>query len=443
VKEVPVESAGAKRKAFIEAGAEKILGEVGAKPPSNRVPYAGLVFDRDEVEATLGAVFDAFTSGWFALGKSGAVFEDRLAKLIGGDGAVLTNSGSSANLLAVASLVHLKQLRTGDEVLTPATTFPTTINPLLLYGLKPVLVDVDIPSFTVSAENLKRSASTKTKGVMLPHLNGSASYLPEISELSKTKGWVLMEDCCDALGTEVEGKPVGSYGDVATFSFYAAHHIGMGEGGAVVSRSKGVVDTARSLRDWGRASGEKVFDMAKGRVAQKVGAGSSLPVDYETRFTYVTKGFNLKPLDIQAAMGLAQLEKLPKFTEARKRNYRRLYQALLPYARSLWLPKELDGVVASWFVFPIVVREAAPFQRADLVGFLESNGIETRPILAGNITKQPAYSGTEFVVRAALSQSDLILKNGFFVGLFPGLREEQLEKIEKGFQSFFRRFAGS
>jgi CDP-4-dehydro-6-deoxyglucose reductase, E1 len=443
LKRAPSEPAEAQRKAFVDAGSEKILDVVRGKPAPSRVPYAGLVFDRSEVEETLGAVFDAFTSGWFALGKCGALFEERLAKLIGADGSVLTNSGSSANLLAVATLVHLKKLHAGDEVLTPATTFPTTINPLLLYGLKPVLVDVDIPSFTVSAEKLKRSASAKTKGVMLPHLNGSASFMPEIAELSKSQGWVLLEDCCDALGTTVGGKPVGSYGDVATFSFYAAHHIGMGEGGAVVSRSKEVVDTARSLRDWGRASGEKVFDMAKGRVAQKVGAGSSLPDDYETRFTYVTKGFNLKPLDIQAAMGIAQLEKLPRFTEARKRNHRRLYQTLLPYERNLWLPKALPGVEASWFVFPIVVKEDAPFHRADLVGFLESNGIETRPILAGNITKQPAYSEIEFVVRSALSQSDLILRNGFFVGLFPGLREEQIAKIESGFQAFFQRFAGS
>ncbi len=411
---------------------------VSATPRLDRVPYAGLTFDRREVESAFGALVDSFVSGWFALGKYGAIFEAMLSKYLGVKDSVLTNSGSSANLLAVAAMIHVKRLSPGDEVLTPAVTFPTTVNPLLLYGLKPVLVDVELPSYTISVDKLKCNASEGTRGVMLPHLNGSASQMSEIAEFCRKRDWVLIEDCCDAIGTEVAGKPVGTFGDVASFSFYAAHHIGMGEGGAIVSTNQEYANIARSIRDWGRALGKETFNMRKGRKMRTVGSRQSLPKDYETRYTYISKGFNLKPIDIQAAMGLAQLAKLDAFKAARKKNFQRLFAHLSRYSSSLILPQALPNVDVNWFVFPMIVRRDAPFERRAIVEHLEKKSIETRPILAGNILKQPAYAPGDFIVRENLINSNLVLKNGFFVGVYPGLGDEQLRVIESGFDTFFQ-----
>ncbi len=421
---------------FIKDVSARLYAAAMSRPRSNRVPYAGVVFDESEVRNAIGALYDAFVSGWFAIGKNGAEFEDIFCKYLGLKYCVLTNSGSSANLLAIGGMIHLKRLRTGEEVITPATTFPTTVNPLLLYGLKPVLIDVDLPSYTISAETLRKAASSETRGVMLPHLNGSASYMPEIIELAEKKDWIIIEDCCDALGTSIDDKYAGTFGHASTFSFYGAHHICMGEGGAILSNDKEFVDVVRSLRDWGRALGNGVFDMKKGRKIERVGKGSSLPEDYESRFTYVTKGFNLKPIDLQPAIGLAQLRKLDDFCEARKRNYRILFKALSKYKRLLILPEAAKGVDPSWFVFPIVVKDSAGFTRKELVDYLESKGIETRPILAGNAFRQPAYADVDFRVVGNLVNSDLILRGGFFVGVYPGLSQKHLKTIINAFDSF-------
>jgi CDP-6-deoxy-D-xylo-4-hexulose-3-dehydrase len=416
----------------------EIYGKVKRKTIQGRIPYAGVVFDEKEIENAVRSLYLAFESGWFAIGKNGKQFEDMFSQYLGVSDSVLTNSGSSANLIAVATLVHEGIWKKGDEILTPATTFPTTVNPLLLYGLKPVLVDIQLPTYTISSRTFKESATSKTKGIMLPHLNGSASYMPEIVELAENMGWAIIEDCCDALGTKVEGKLVGTFGDLSTFSFYGAHHICMGEGGAVASTKQELVDVARSLRDWGRGIGKEVFDAVDGRKVIRVGKGTSLPEDYEMRFTYYTKGFNLKPIDIQAAIGLAQLEKLSKFVKARRRNFVYIRSALERYSPYLVLPEALKGVEPSWFVFPIVVKSGAPFSRKEITDYLESHGIETRPILAGNILHQPAYSADEFQVRGKLMNSDLVLSNGFFVGVYPGLSVHDLKKMTNTFHSFFK-----
>ncbi|MBM3898286.1 MAG: lipopolysaccharide biosynthesis protein RfbH [Thaumarchaeota archaeon] len=425
------------RKKFVDT-VSNTLWEHSKLRSANKIPYAGVVFDKEEVKEVVGALYDAFTSRWFALGKHGDDFEKEFSRYLGVNHCILTNSGSSANLLAVASMSELKKLRPGDEVLTPAVTFPTAINPLLLYKLKPVLVDVTLPSYTVSAEELRKASSPKTKGIMLPHLNGSASYMPEIIELAERKGWVLIEDCCDALGTFVDGRNVGTFGQASTFSFYAAHHLCMGEGGAVCTNNEEVATTVRSLRDWGRSLGKEIFDLKKGRRMIRIGGGSTLPDDYEARYIYTTRGFNLKPIDIQPAMGLAQLKKIKSFGKARRHNYRFLLDALSKFEKWLILPRAAEGVDPSWFVFPVIVRDGAGFTRRELVDHLEKGDIETRPILAGNIANQPAYQDIDLVIRGSLRNSGLILRGGFFVGVYPGLSEAQMNKMVKTFTSFFR-----
>ena len=424
------------RAKFVDQTAARLYKFSKMKRTRN-VPYAGVVFDITDVRESVGALYDAFASGWFSLGRHGDEFEDKFCKFLGMKNCILTNSGSSANLLVVAAMSALKRLRPGDEVLTPAVTFPTTVNPLLFYGLKPILVDVELPSYAVSARSLQESASSATKGLMLPHLNGSASYMPEIVSLAKERGWVLIEDCCDALGTMIGNRYVGTFGDASTFSFYGAHHMSMGEGGAVCTNDADVARAVRSLRDWGRAVEKEVFDVKKGRTLARVGKGSTLPADYETRYAYVTRGFNLKPLDIQAAMGLAQLVKVKRFGKLRRRNYRLLMRGLSRFGDYLILPEPVQGVDPSWFVFPLVIKDNVGFSRSELTDHLEKAGIETRPLLAGNITRQPAYRDVEFETRRALRNSDLVLRNGFFVGVFPGLSLSQLSRVVKGFKSFF------
>ena len=424
------------RTKFVDQTAARLY-TISKERKTENVPYAGVVFDVDDVKESVGALYDAFVSGWFSLGRRGNEFENEFCKFLGVKYCILTNSGSSANLLAVAAMLALKRLKPGDEVLTPAVTFPTTVNPLLFYGLKPVLVDVELPSYTVSARSLRESASSAIKGLMLPHLNGSASHMPEIVSLAKESGWTLIEDCCDALGTKIGESYVGTFGHASTFSFYGAHHMSMGEGGAVCTNDADVARTVRSLRDWGRAVRKEASDVKKVRTLARVGKGSTLPADYEMRYTYVTRGFNLKPLDIQAAMGLAQLRKVKRFGKVRRRNYRFLKRGLSRFGDYLILPEPAEGVDPSWFVFPLVLKDNVRFSRSELTDHLEKAGIETRPLLAGNITKQPAYKDVEFVTRSALPNSDLVLRNGFFVGVFPGLSLSQLSKVVASFKSFF------
>jgi CDP-6-deoxy-D-xylo-4-hexulose-3-dehydrase len=428
---------GDSRTKFIQDSADRLYA-LSIKRVPTKIRYGGVVFTKEEVTQAIRSLYDAFTSGWFALGKRGSEFERRFSSFLGIKHCILTNSGSSANLLVVAAMIKLNRFRKGDEILTPAVTFPTAVNPLLLYGLKPVVVDIDLPTYSVSAKNLIAVASSKTKGIMLPHLNGNSSYLPEILELANKRGWILLEDCCDALGTLVAGKYCGTFGVASTFSFYAAHHLSMGEGGAVCTNSDSIAKVVRSLRDWGRGPVANLHDEKNARKLERVGFQSTLPEDYETRYTYVTLGFNLKPLDLQAAIGLAQLKKLRDFVRVRQRNYKMLFAALSKYERYLVLPRATRNVVPSWFVFPLVVRKTSTFSRKDLVDFLENAGIETRPILAGNILDQPAYKGAGLTKRISLPNSDLVLRNGFFVGLYPGLGKQELSTMAKAFDSFFR-----
>jgi CDP-6-deoxy-D-xylo-4-hexulose-3-dehydrase len=402
------------------------------------IKYAGPVMDEKEIIAAINSIIDGQITGWFGLGAKGNLFEKALSEYLGLKYSVFTNSGSSSNLLAVASLVSLGLVKPGDEVITPATTFPTTINPLLLYGLKPCFVDIELPSYTIDLEQLADSITKRTKLIMIPHLNGSANDMETIMKMAKENDMFVIEDCCDAFGSKFNGKYVGTFGNLSTCSFYVAHHFTTGEGGAVVTNSKELHDTARSLRDWGRAPVSSSESNENKRKLSFQKSSKALPSDYESRYTYVNIGYNLKPLDLQGAIGIEQLKKIDNFTKTRKDNCKFFYDSLEPYSNSLILPQGLDKSDNSWFVFPITISNKAKFKRKDIIEFLEKRGIETRPILAGNILKHPAYSKYKFKQSKSLMHSDIVLKSGFFIGVYPSIKEEERNRIIEGFSDFFR-----
>ena len=400
-----------------------------------KIQYAGMVFDNEEIQTAIKSLLSSFSNNWFALGKNALLFQNKLASYLQVDQSVFVNSGSSANLISIATLDAKKIIKRGDEVITMSTTFPTTINPLLLYGLKPVLIDTELASFTANLEHLEKAITDKTKLIMIPHINGSPNDMKRIMEIAQKNDLAVVEDACDALGSKFDGKLAGTFGDMGTFSFYAAHHMSTGEGGAVVGNSE-FLSTAESLRDWGRVNidsnsfGNRTFS------SQKI--SKKLPEDYEERYSYSNIGYNLKPLDMQAAIGLIQLKKLKKFTQKRKQNFKFLFENLQNFSDDLILPQSLPDADPSWFVFPITVKQTSKHKRSNLIKFLEKQGIETRPILAGNISSHPAYDKIKFRKFGKLNNSELILNNSFFVGVYPGLDDTSLEYIVNCFKNFFK-----
>jgi len=402
---------------------------------STRIKYAGMIFDKEDIESAIKSLLLSFSDNWFALGTNALSFQKKLASYLGVPKTIFVNSGSSANLISVATLAAKKIIKRGDEVITMATTFPTTINPLLIYGLNPVLVDTELPSYTANLEQLENAITNKTKMIMLPHINGSPNDMERVMEIAQNHDLVVVEDSCDALGSKFNGKLVGTFGDLGTFSFYAAHHMSTGEGGAVVGNSE-LISTAESIRDWGRVNlnsgsfGNRQFS------SQNI--SNKLPKDYEERYTYTNIGYNLKPLDLQAAIGLVQLKKLPKFTQKRKQNFKFLSENLQNFSDKLILPESLPGADPSWFVFPITVKQNNVFKRVDIIKYLEKKRIETRPILAGNITNHPAYKNIKFRKSGKLNTSKVILENSFFIGVYPGLDDNTLEYVVECFKNFFK-----
>lgn len=419
--------------------ADKISNDSKGKfiPEKSRIKYAGMVFDREEIRTSVESLLSSFSNNWFTLGTNAVEFQKRLASYLGLKKTIFVNSGSSANLVSVATLVAGKKIKRGDEVITMATTFPTTINPLLIYGLKPVMVDTVLPSYTANLDQIEQAITKKTKLILLPHINGSPNDMKRIMEMAQKHGLSVIEDCCDALGSKFNGKMVGTFGNLGTYSFYAAHHMSTGEGGAVGSNDEELNSTAESIRDWGRVNlASNTFGSRK-LTLQNV--SKKLPKDYEERYTYINVGYNLKPLDLQAAIGLQQLKKLDKFTSIRKRNFKFLFEKLQKFSNKLILPESLPGADPSWFVFPITVKKNTGFKRVDIVKFLEEKKVETRPILAGNIIDHPAYAEVKFRKVGRLSTSKEILENSFFIGVYPGLERKELEYIVECFNRFFTK----
>lgn len=391
------------------------------------IPVSGKVISPQDISALV----ESSLEGWLTAGHYTDSFQRALAKFIGVRNSLFVNSGSSANLVALSALTSPKlgkrALVQGDEVLTVAMGFPTTVNPIIQNNLRPVVVDVQLGTYDANIQALKSAISPKTKAIMMAHTLGNPFDLKAVKDLCDEHGLWLIEDNCDALGSTFEGKKTGSFGDLATLSFYPAHHITTGEGGAVLVNSPLVKKQAESFRDWGRdcycESGHD--DTCQKRYQWQLG---TLPEGYDHKYIYSHIGYNLKATDMQAALGLSQLEKVDEFSRRRKENFNTLYEALSD-VKGLILPKATPGSDPSWFGFPITVAPETGISRDQLVQHLNAHQIGTRLLFAGNILRQPAYKNVDFRVVGELTNADIIMRNAFWVGTYPGLTKEMLEYV--------------
>ncbi len=401
-------------------------------PGQSNVLVSGKVFDSKEIEFLVEASLD----GWLTTGRFAAQFEREFAAFMGQRCASLVNSGSSANLVALSCLTSPslgdRRLAPGDEVITVAAGFPTTVNPIIQNRLVPVFVDVQIPTYNVDVTQLEAAVSDRTKAIILAHTLGNPFDIDAVMALAtKHKLWVI-EDCCDAVGSVYKGQKVGTYGNLATTSFYPAHHITMGEGGCVLTQSPAIKKLAESFRDWGR---DCWCDPGKSntcgrRFDWQLGG---LPCGYDHKFTYSHIGYNLKATDLQAAVGVAQLQKLPRFIAARRENFAKLHAALSDLQDIFILPEATKHSDPSWFGFPLAIRSGAPLTRNQVVGFLESRNISTRLLFGGNILRQPAYRDIERRVIGDLRNTDFVMNNVFWVGLYPGITQAMLDYMVETF----------
>jgi len=404
-------------------------------PATDLTHYAGRVFDAEELCSLVDASLDFFLTA----NRYAERFESDFAEYLGVADALLVNSGSSANLVALTTLTSPKlrsrRLRPGDEVVTVAAGFPTTLAPILQNGLVPVFVDVNLGDYTADPDQLRAAIGPKTRAIMMAHTLGVPFDLDLVGELAKRHDLWVIEDNCDALGSRYHDRLTGTFGHLASFSFYPAHHITMGEGGAVVTDDEELARIARSFRDWGRdcycAGGEN--NTCGTRFSQQFG---TLPFGYDHKYVYSHIGYNLKVTDMQAAIGCAQLEKLPDFIARRRANFDWLLEVLRPYEDRLLLPSATPHSAPSWFGFVITVRKDAGFTRAALVKFLETNRIETRTLFAGNLLRHPAFQDIPHRVVRDLTNTDTIMNDTFFVGVYPGLDAARLDHMADVFTRF-------
>src|SRR5579884_315271 len=407
------------------------------KPAESSVPVSGKMIDSQDLCSVVDSALDCrFTTGRFA-----EDFERKLSRFVGVRCASLVNSGSSANLVAVSALTSPKlgdrRLKPGDEVITVAAGFPTTVNPIIQNQLVPVFVDVTVPGYEIDTSQLEAARSEKTRAVVVAHTLGNVFDLDAVTAFVKKYNLWLIEDCCDALGSTWKGRNVGTFGDIATVSFYPAHHITMGEGGAVLTDKPNLQVLIESFRDWGRdcwCHTGKDNTCGK-RFEWQLG---TLPCGYDHKYTYSHIGYNLKATDMQAALGASQIAKLPTFIQRRKENFQYLRNALQPLEEHLILPEATPGSDPSWFGFPIGVRESAPFRRDDLVRTLEANKIGTRLLFGGNLLRKPAYKDCTYRVVGTLPNTDFVMNNVFWIGVYPGLTRPMLDFAAEVIGNFVR-----
>lgn len=396
-------------------------------PGKSKVNYAGRVFDEKEMVAVIDSALDF----WLTLGKKGEEFISAFTDYMDMKYGMVVNSGSSANLAAVSALCspNIKNpMNPGDEVITTAMAFPTTLNPIIQNGLIPVFIDVEEGTYNIDVSKIEEAISEKTRAIMFAHTLGNPARMDKIMEIAKKYNLYVIEDTCDALDSKFDGKLCGTFGDFSTYSFYAAHHMTMGEGGAILTNNKELYRQALSIRDWGRAcfcqTGEANPNGACGHRFEFKFEG--LPEGYDHKYIYNNIGYNLKPLDIQCAMGIEQLKKLPEFTERRKYNFNVLYNCFKKYEDKFILPKCYEKAEPSWFAIPLTIREGSGFTRKDFVTYLEKNMIETRMLFTGNILKHPAYANIEHRVVGDLNNTDAVLERTLFLGVYPGMDAERL-----------------
>ena len=406
-------------------------------PGKTPVRYAGRVFDENE----LINLVDASLDFWLTAGRYAEEFEIRFAEYFDVSDAILVNSGSSANLVALSALTSPKlgsrRLQIGDEVITVASGFPVTLTPIVQNGLVPVFVDVSIGTYNVIPEQIERVIGPKTRAIFMAHTLGNPFELDMILKLVKRYDLWLIEDNCDAVGSTYRGKLTGTFGHLSAVSFYPAHHITMGEGGCVLTNDEELARIARSFRDWGRdcycRPGE--INTCGKRFTQQFG---TLPHGYDHKYVYSHIGYNLKITDMQAAVGVAQLDKLEGFIKKRKENFRKLYRGLKPFEDRIILPQATLNSEPCWFGFVISVRENVSFSRNELTIFLEESGIETRNLFGGNLTRQPAFLNIQMRQRNSLINTDYIMNNTFFVGLYPDIDDDQIDYMLDKFSQFFQ-----
>jgi len=399
-------------------------------PGKSKVNYSGRVFDEKEIQALVNSSLDF----WLTLGPECKEFEKSFAEYLGMKKFMVCNSGSSANLLAVSALCSNmidNPLKPGDEVITVAATFPTTLAPIIQNNLIPVFVDIRLGDYNIDVSKIEQAISYKTKAIIFAHTLGNPAEIDKIMEIAKKHNLYVIEDNCDALDSKFDGQLVGTFGDISTYSFYAAHHMTMGEGGGIATNNLKIARAIVSLRDWGRdcfcETGEKKPLGACGRRFEH--KFPNLPDGYDHKYVYSNIGYNLKPLDLQCAIGLEQLKKLPEFSRKRKENFKKLYETFLQYQDKIILPSWDKKAEVSWFAFPITIKENAGFKRQDITKFLESKNIETRMLFGGNILKQPGFSNIQKRIVGDLTNTDIVLNNTFFLGVFPGINKEKMNYI--------------
>jgi CDP-6-deoxy-D-xylo-4-hexulose-3-dehydrase len=395
-------------------------------PGKTPIPASGKVFDSDDIASLIDASLDF----WLTAGRFAEEFEENFAERTGMSHCFLVNSGSSANLLALAALTSRtlgsRALVPGDEVITPAVGFPTTVNPIYQLGLTPVYVDVELQTYNAPLDNIKEALSPRTKAIFMAHTLGNPFDCESISSFAKEHSLWLVEDCCDALGSEFQNRKVGTFGDLATFSFYPAHYITTGEGGAVVTDSRELAALLQSFRDWGRhcqcATGQD--NRCGMRFSRQFG---ELPKGYDHKYVYSEIGYNLKMTDMQAAVGLSQLKKLDGFIEKRRENFKYLGERLQGLKDMILLPRVSLGSNPSWFGFLMAIKPEFGIVREDLLRFLEQRKVGTRLLFGGNLTRQPAYIGRKHRISQELQNTDFVMNHAFWVGIYPGLTHEMLD----------------
>ena len=431
----------ARRAKILELVSEYVKSKPDEKfiPGETWVRYAGRVFDEEEYLSLIDAVLD----GWITAGRYSEEFEFQFSKYLGVNSTLLVNSGSSANLVALSSLTSESlgsgRIKPGDEVITVAAGFPTTVNPIVQNGAVPVFVDIEEGTYNINVDEVESAISEKTKAIMVAHTLGNPFDVDRIVKIAKDYGLYLVEDNCDSLGSKYKGRKTGTFGHFSTLSFYPAHHITMGEGGAVNTNDPYLERIARSFRDWGRDCycETGASDSCGMRFTQKFG---ELPLGYDHKFVYSHVGYNLKATDLQAAIGVAQMKKVDKFIDMRKKNFKRLYDRLKPYQDHFILPKSIPEADPSWFAFPITIRENSGITRTEVVNSLERKKVMTRMLFAGNLIKHPAYLNVKKRIASSLNVTDRVMKDTFFVGVYPGITEEMIEYVGDVFDEIMRKF---
>ena len=407
------------------------------RPGRDIIPFGGRIYDEKE----LCALVDSSLDFWLTSGPYADRFSSDFAEFMETKFCSLVNSGSSANLIAVSALtsesLKERRLKPGDEVITVAAGFPTTVNPIFQNNLTPVFVDVEMGTYNINPELLEQALSDRTKAIIVAHTLGNPFDLDRVSRFARENNLYLIEDCCDAVGSLYNGKKTGSFGDFSTASFYPAHHITMGEGGAVLTSDPDLFRTAVSFRDWGRDChcGPGKDNSCGNRFNQQFG---TLPFGYDHKYVYSNIGYNLKVTDMQAAIGCEQLAKLPDFIQKRKENFRKLHAGLKKFEDRLILPEKAEKADPSWFAFPISVRSETGITRTSIVSHLEDAKIMTRQLFAGNLTRQPAYENSNYRIAGSLDNTDRIMNDTFFIGVYPGIDGIRIDHILSSFEQFFK-----